>query len=199
MLLFEKKRLIIGISGASGSVLGLRALKILRALPEWESHLVLTEGAEITMGCELAESISEVRALADVVHAAEDIAASISSGSFKTNGMLIAPCSMKTAAGIACGYSDNLLLRAADVTVKERRRLVILPREAPLSSVHLKNLLTLSELGAVIIPPVPAFYQNPANLDDAIGQIIGRALGYFGLDEGLYKPWGGMDSVFYPT
>ena len=188
----DKKRLIIGISGASGSILGVCALKVLRLFPEWESHLVMTRGAALTIETELGESIKEIEALADVVHPAGDLAASVSSGSFHTEGMLVAPCSMKTAAGIACGYSDNLLLRAADVTIKERRRLVLLPREAPLSSIHLKNLLVLSDLGAVIFPPVPAFYQKPAGLDEVVLYVVGRALRCFGFDEtALYKPWEG--------
>jgi polyprenyl P-hydroxybenzoate/phenylacrylic acid decarboxylase-like protein len=192
LLMPDKKRLVIGISGASGSVLGVCALKLLRNFPEWESHLVLTRGASLTIETELEESISKIESLADVVHPVDDLSAVISSGSFRTEGMLVAPCSMKTAAGIACGYSDNLLLRAADVTIKERRRMVLLTREAPLSYVHLRNLLTLSEIGAIIIPPVPAFYQKPVGLDEIVRYIVGRALSYFGLDETvLYKPWEG--------
>lgn len=188
----DRKRLIIGISGASGSILGVSALRILQNFPEWESHLVLTQSAALTIELELGVSIGEIMALADVVHPNEDLTVSISSGSFHTEGMLIAPCSMKSAAGIACGYSDNLLLRAADVTIKERRRLVLLTREAPLSSIHLKNLLTLSDAGAVIIPPVPAFYQKPAGIDEIVGHIVGRALSYFGIEgDLLYKPWTG--------
>ena len=153
---------------------------------------MLTKGAALTIEAELEERVKDIEALADVVHQEQNLAAPISSGSFHTEGMLVAPCSMKTAAGIACGYSDNLLLRAADVTLKERRRLVLLTREAPLSSVHLRNLLALSDLGAVIIPPVPAFYQKPTGLDEIVRYIVGRSLGYFGLDEAaLYKPWKG--------
>ena len=139
-----KKRIIVGISGASGIRLGVAVLEVLRDLPDWETHLVMTHGAEITLGYETDKSPDELRAMADVAHPIDDLAASISSGTFKTEGMIIAPCSMKTAAGIANGYSENLLLRAADVVIKERRRLLLIPRESPLSSIHLRNLLTLS-------------------------------------------------------
>jgi len=188
-----KKRIIIGISGASGSCLGVYALKALRELPEWESHLIISKAAEKTMETEFGGSLQSVIALADTVYGEGDIGAAISSGSFRTEGMLIAPCSMKTAAGIACGYSDNLICRAADVIIKERRKLVLLARESPLSSIHLRNLLALSDLGAVIMPPVPAFYQNPENIGDIVKHTIGRALGYFGVDtEPFFKPWEGV-------
>jgi len=177
-----KKRLVVGISGASGSCLGVAALKALRELDTWESHLIVTKSALITMEHELDAPPAEVLKLADAVYDENDIGAAVSSGSFRTEGMIVAPCSMKTAAGIACGYSDNLLCRAADVTIKERRKLVLLAREAPLSSVHLRNLLTISDLGAIIIPPVPAFYQKPASLEEIVSNITGRALGYFGID-----------------
>lgn len=187
-----KKRLVVGISGASGSCLGVFALRALRMLPDWESHLIISRSAAKTIEDELEEPLSDVLALADAVYEEDDMGAAVSSGSFHTQGMLIAPCSMKTAAGIACGYSDNLLCRAADVTIKERRRLVLLAREAPLSSIHLRNLLTLSDQGAVVLPPVPAFYQKPAGLDDVVKHIVGRALGYFGINgELFYEPWKG--------
>jgi len=189
----QKKRLIIGISGASGSILGVCALELLRDFPEWESHLVVSNAAVRTIEAELDRPLSSVIALADTVYDEDDIGAAISSGSYNTEGMLIAPCSMKTAAGIACGYSDNLLCRAADVVIKERRKLVLIARESPLSSIHLRNLLTLSDLGAVVIPPVPAFYQKPAGIDDIVKHTAGRALGFFGIDTGsLLKPWQGM-------
>ena len=185
-----KKRIIVGISGASGIQLGVAVLEVLQGQPDWETHLVMTLGAELTLGYETDKSPDEVKAMADVVHPIDNLAASISSGTFKTEGMIIAPCSMKTAAGIANGYSENLLLRAADVVIKERRRLLLLPRESPLSSIHLKNLLALSELGAFILPPMPAFYQKPVDMNDVVKHITGRALSYFGIETDLYRPWG---------
>ena len=186
-----KKRIIVGISGASGVRLGIAVLEILSELPDWETHLVMTRGAEVTLGYESEKSPEELRAMADVVHPIDDLAASISSGSFATEGMIIAPCSIKTAAGIANGYSENLLLRAADVVIKERRRLLLMPRESPLSPIHLRNLLALSELGAYILPPVPAFYQQPVDMDGVVKNLAGRALGYFGIETDLFQPWEG--------
>lgn len=189
----SKKRLIIGITGASGSCFGVYALRLLRELPEWETHLVMTRNAELTIKTELTEPVHYVTSLADYLHNEDDVSASISSGSFQAEGMLIAPCSMKTVSGIANGFSDNLLLRAADVTIKEHRPLVILPREAPMSTIHLRNLLTLAELGVTIFPPVPAFYHNPENIEDIVKHIIGRSLSYFNIsNEGLYKSWQGV-------
>ena len=187
-----KKRIIVGISGASGIRLGIAVLEILRGIPDWEIHLIMTRGAEVTLGYESDMAPDTVKALADVVHPIDNLAASVSSGTFKTEGMIIAPCSMKTVAGVACGYSENLLLRAADVVVKEKRRLLIMPRESPLSSIHLKNLLTLSDLGAVILPPVPAFYQKPADMNSVVKHITGRALGYFGIETDFIRPWDGQ-------
>lgn len=184
-----KKRIIVGISGASGSQLGIAVLEALRDCPDWETHLVMTRGAEVTLGYETDKSPDMVKSLADIVHPIDDIAASISSGTFKTEGMIIAPCSMKTAAGIANGYAENLLLRAADVVIKEHRRLLLIPRESPLSSIHLKNLLALSELGAFILPPMPAFYQKPNDINDIVKHITGRALGYFGIETDYFHPW----------
>ena len=187
-----KKRIIVGISGASGVKLGVAILEALRTCPDWETHLVMTRGAEVTLGYETDMSPDAIRAMADVEHPIDNLAASISSGTFKTEGMIIAPCSMKTAAGIASGYSENLLLRAADVVIKEHRRLLLLPRESPLSSIHLRNLLTLSDFGALILPPMPAFYQNPADMNDVVKHITGRALGYFGIETDLFRPWGNI-------
>jgi len=186
-----RKRIIVGISGASGSRLGIAVLETLRGLTDWETHLVMTRGAELTLGFETDKTPDEVKSMADVVHPIDGLAASISSGTFKTEGMIVAPCSMKTAAGIANGYSENLLLRAADVVIKEHRLLLLMPRESPLSPIHLKNLLTLSELGTLILPPVPAFYQNPADMDEAVKLIAGRALGYFGIETSWIRPWDG--------
>jgi len=191
-----KKRLIIGISGASGSCLGVYALEALRDLPDWESHLIISRAAARTIRAELDILPEEVEALADIVYDDDDVGAAISSGSYHTEGMLIVPCSMKTAAGIASGYTDNLICRAADVVIKERRKLVLIAREAPLSSIHLRNLLTLSDLGAVIMPPVPAFYQKPDGVGDIVKHTVGRSLGYFGIDTGpFFRPWQGEDHV----
>ena len=187
----EKKRIIVGISGASGVQLGISILEALQGCSDWETHLVMTHGAEVTLGYETDKSPDVVKAMADVVHPIDNLAASISSGTFKTEGMIIAPCSMKTVAGIASGYSENLLLRAADVVIKEHRRLLLISRESPLSSIHLKNLLALSELGAFILPPVPAFYHKPVDMNDVINHITGRALGYFGIETELFRTWKG--------
>ena len=187
----EKKRIIIGISGASGVQLGIAFLEFLREQPDWETHLVMTRGAELTLEYETDKSSDAVKAMADFVHPIDNLAASISSGTFKTEGMIIAPCSMKSAAGIANGYSENLLLRAADVVIKEHRRLLLVARESPLSSIHLRNLLTLSDLGAFIMPPVPAFYHKPADINDVINHITGRALGYFGIETDSFRVWEG--------
>lgn len=183
------KRIVIGMSGASGSVLGIELLRAFGELKDWETHLVITEGAEITLGYESDLSLEEVKALADHWYDRNDIAAAISSGTFQTEGMVIVPCSMKTVAGIASGYSDNLLLRAADVTLKEKRRLILVAREAPLSTIHLKNLLTLSECGAMILPPVVSFYTDPKTVDDVVRQIVGRVLNCFGIDSEELKRW----------
>ena len=183
-----KKRLIVGISGASGTVYGIRLLEVLSELPV-TTHLIMTRAAEMTLGYETERKITEVRALADVFHPINDIAAGPSSGSFPTLGMIIAPCSMKTLAEIATGVTSNLLTRAADVTLKERRRLVVVPRETPLHAVHLRNMLTLTDLGAVIAPPMPAFYARPRDLNEMIDQTVGRLLDLFGLKTGGVRRW----------
>ena len=185
------KHIVIGMSGASGSILAIELLREFRRMEDWETHLVITRGAEITLSYESQMSLDQVKALADHYYERDDIAAAISSGTFQTEGMIVIPCSMKTAAGIACGYSDNLLLRAADVTLKERRKLVLVAREAPLSTIHLKNLLFLSECGATILPPVVSFYTDPITIDDVVKQITGRVLNCFGIDPGSLKRWNG--------
>lgn len=187
---FDKKRLVIGLSGASGAILGIEILKILREQPRWESHVVISRGAELTITEETEYTLAEVIALADKVYDVKNIGASIASGTFKTEGMIIVPCSMKTAAGIACGYSDNLLLRAADVTIKEKRKLVVVPRESPLSTIHLRNLLVLAETGAIIIPPMVAYYNNPLSIDDMNRHIIGKILDKFGIEVLGFNRWG---------
>ncbi len=183
------RRLIVGISGASGVIYGVRLLQALHGLPV-ESHLVMTRAAEVTLAHETDMKVADVRRLADVVHGAGDIAAAPSSGSFRSEGMIVAPCSMRSLAEIATGATGTLLTRAADVVLKERRRLVLMVRETPLHSIHLRNMLTLSELGAVIAPPVPAFYRQPESLGDLVDQSVGRVLDLFGLDSPLVRRWG---------
>ena len=192
--LINKKRLVIGMSGASGAILGIEILKALREHPEWESHVVISRGAELTIAEETECTLDEVLNLADKVYDIKNIGASIASGTFKTEGMIIAPCSMKTVAGIACGYSDNLLLRAADVTIKETRRLVLVPRESPLSTIHLKNILSLAEAGAIIIPPMITYYNKPLSLEDMNRHIIGKILDKFGIEVSGFNRWG--ETVF---
>lgn len=185
----REPRLVIGISGASGVVYGIRLLEALRDLPV-RSHLIMTRAAEVTLAHETDLKASEVRALADVFYPIGDIGAAPASGSFPALGMVIVPCSMKTLAEIATGMSTNLLTRAADVCLKERRRLVLVPRETPLHAIHLRNMLTLTEMGAIVAPPVPAFYARPASLDAMIDHTVGRILDLFDLDTGRVHRWG---------
>ncbi len=185
----EIQRLVLGISGASGVVYGLRLLETLRPLPV-ETHLVISKAAELTLAYETDCKLAEVQALADVCYPVADIGAAIASGSFRTLGMVVAPCSVKCMAEIATGVTSTLLTRAADVVLKERRPLVLMVRETPLHSGHLRNLLALSEMGAVIAPPVPAFYANPESIDDIVDQTVGRVLDQFGLDSGKVRRWG---------
>jgi flavin prenyltransferase len=182
-------RLIVGISGASGVIYGARLLELLRPLPV-ETHLVISRAAEVTLAVETELKPAAVRARADVVHAIGDMAAPISSGSFKTMGMVVAPCSIRSMAEIASGVTTTLLSRAADVVLKERRRLVLLVRETPLHTGHLRTMTALSEMGAVIAPPVPAFYAKPQTLAEMIDQTLGRILDLFGLDTGQVRRWG---------
>jgi len=175
------KRLIVAITGASGAIYGVRLLQLLRAVPEVETHLVLSQAGGLTAAQELDMTRGDLEALADVVHNPRDIGASVASGSFVTDGMVVAPCSMKTLASIALGLADNLVSRAADVVLKERRRLVLLARETPLNQAHLRNMLAVTEMGGVICPPVPAFYQRPRSLDDVVDHTCVRVLDLFGL------------------
>ncbi len=186
----KKKRLVVGMSGASGAILGIELLKILKENPEWETHLVISRGAEETILQETTYKVKEVGALADKVYSIKDIGASIASGTFKTEGMIILPCSMKTLAGVASGYSDNLLLRAADVTIKEKRKLILAARETPLSTIHLRNMLTLSELGAYIIPPMVTYYNKPESIEDMNHHIIDKILDKFDIEVDGFKRWG---------
>ncbi len=184
-------RLIVGITGASGAIFGIRTLEALKALSV-ETHLVMTRWARTTVSQETGLSLQEVEALASVVHHADNQAAAISSGSFRTDGMIIAPCSMKTVAAIRIGYSDTLVCRAADVILKERRKLVLLARESPFSEIHLENMLALTRMGAVIFPPVPAFYNRPKTIEDLVDHIVGRLLDQFSLDMPGLTRWSGF-------
>ncbi len=185
----ETSRLIVGISGASGAVYGARLLELLRPLPV-ETHLVISRSGEVTLALETGLKPAALRARADVVHAAADMAAPISSGSFKTIGMVVAPCSIRSMSEIASGVTTSLLTRAADVVLKERRRLVLLVRETPLHTGHLRTMTALSEMGAVIAPPVPAFYAKPATIAEMIDHTLGRVLDLFDLDSGTVRRWG---------
>jgi flavin prenyltransferase len=182
-------RMIVGISGASGVIYGARLLELLRPLPV-ETHLVISRTAEVTLALETDLKPAAVRARADVVHAIGDMAAPISSGSFRTMGMIVAPCSIRSMAEIASGATTTLLTRAADVVLKERRRLVLVVRETPLHTGHLRTMTALSEMGAVIAPPVPAFYAKPVTISEMIDQTLGRVLDLFGLDSGTVRRWG---------
>ncbi|PWI78321.1 3-octaprenyl-4-hydroxybenzoate carboxy-lyase [Enterobacter sp. CGMCC 5087] len=187
------KRLIVGLSGASGAIYGVRLLQVLRNVAEVETHLVMSQAARQTLSLETDLSLRDVQAQADVVHDARDIAASISSGSFKTAGMVILPCSIKTLSGIVNSYTDTLVTRAADVVLKERRPLVLCVRETPLHLGHLRLMTQAAELGAIIMPPVPAFYHRPTSLDDVINQTVNRVLDQFDIDlpEDLFTRWQG--------
>jgi flavin prenyltransferase len=184
------QRLVVAISGASGAIYGVRVLERLRELGI-ETHLVMTRAAKITLSHETDLKVADVEALASVVHPADDVGASISSGSFRTLGMIVAPCSIRSLAEIASGVTSGLLARAADVVLKERRRLVLLVREAPLHAGHLKSMLAATEMGAIIAPPVPAFYFRPKSLDEVIDQTVARSLDLFGLEAHGIQRWEG--------
>jgi flavin prenyltransferase len=185
------RHLIIGISGATGIIYGIRLLEILKQNRDIHTHLVMSKPAERTLAEETSWSVADVKALAGEVHAISDIGASISSGSFRTLGMIILPCSIRTASAIACGVTDNLMTRAADVVLKERRRLVLGVRESPLHLGHLRSLTALAEMGAIIAPPVPAFYSAPQTLEDIIQHTLGRILDLFEIEHELVHRWGG--------
>lgn len=184
----KRERLIVAITGASGVIYGIRLLEILKDMAV-ETHLVMSRSAEVTVAHETDWKIADIRALADRSYKQEDIGAAISSGSFVTLGMIIAPCSMRSASEIATGVTSTLLTRAADVVLKERRKLLLMVRESPLHLGHLRTLAALSEMGAVVAPPVPAFYANPGSLDDMIAHTLGRAMDQFGLDTGTVHRW----------
>jgi len=187
------KKLIVGISGASGVIYGVRLLELLRDLPDVETHLVMSSAAATTIGLETDYTAEQVLALADVTYRFQDIAAAISSGSFKTWGMIVIPCSMKTLSGIAYSFSNNLLLRAADVVLKDRRRLLLVPREMPLHLGHLRTMIQLTEMGAILAPPMPAFYHRPQTIDDIINQTVNRLLDTLEIElpHDLFRRWQG--------
>ena len=187
------RRLIVGISGASGVIYGIRLLEILSTVPEVETHLVMSVAAGITIGLETNYKPEQVMALANQTHRFKDIAAPISSGSFKTTGMVIIPCSMKTLAGVAYSFSDNLLLRAADVVMKDRRRLILVTRETPLHLGHLRLMTQVTEMGGIIVPPMPAFYHRPQTIDDIVNQTVNRVLDLLDitLPNDLFLRWQG--------
>ncbi|HMN56378.1 MAG TPA: UbiX family flavin prenyltransferase [Ottowia sp.] len=186
------RRIVVGLSGASGAVYGVALLRALRAMAGVESHLVVSDAGWLSIAHETELARPEVEALADVVHDNAAIGASIASGSFGAQGMVVAPCSMRTLAAIAHGLSDSLLTRAADVMLKERRRLVLLARESPLHLVHLRNMATVTEMGAIVCPPMPAFYQRPRTVDDIVQHAVARALDLLGLDNDLAPRWPGL-------
>ena len=186
-----KQRLIIGMSGASGAPLTVELLKQLKQQDQYETHLICTKGAALTLEAETPLTRNQLYELADVVHENENIGAGPASGSYRTGGMIIVPCSMKTLAGIVSGYSENLLLRAADVTLKERRKLILIPRECPLSTIHLRNLYEISQLGAVVIPPVLSYYNNPQTIRDSTRHIVGKILDQFQIEGEKFQRWEG--------
>lgn len=188
-----KKRLIIAITGATGAIYGVRMLQILQPMPDWETHLVISSAGLVNLKHELDMTRDDLSALADVTHGIHDIAATIASGGFKTQGMIIAPCSMKTLAAVAHGFGDNLISRGADVVLKERRRLVIMPRETPLHLVHIRNMGIVTEMGGIIFPPMPAFYSKNNSIAAMVDEAVGRVLDMFDVDvSGLYTPWEGL-------
>jgi polyprenyl P-hydroxybenzoate/phenylacrylic acid decarboxylase-like protein len=189
-MMIGRPRLVVGVSGSSAPHYGITLLQTLRALGTIETHLVLSSGATRTIQLEAGLDPMDVCALADVVHDPNDLAASISSGSFLTIGMVVVPCSMKTLAAITHGYSDSLLSRAADVTLKERRRLVLVTRETPLSLIHLRNMVAVTEAGATVLPPMPAFYHRPRSIDDLVAQTVGKILDQFGIEHHTFQRWG---------
>lgn len=193
LFMTTKKKIIVAITGATGSIYGTRILEILKTIDDVESHLILSSAGALTAQYELKMDKQAIMALADVVHSPKDIGATLSSGSFITHGMVIAPCSMKTLGCIANGIADNLVSRAADVVLKERRRLILMVRETPLNLVHLRNMTTLSEMGAIIAPPVPAFYTLPKSIDEMVNHTVGRILDTLDVSAELdIKRWKGL-------
>jgi len=188
----EPRRLVVAITGATGAVYGVRLLEALRALDGWESHLVLSDAGVLNAWQELGMKRAAIERLADVAYHPKDIGAAIASGSFLTDGMIIAPCSMKTLAAVAHAHADDLIARAADVVLKERRRLVVLPREAPLNLAHLRNMVAVTEMGGIVFPPLPAFYARPKTIAQLVDHTVGRVLDLFGIRVAKLPRWRGM-------
>jgi 4-hydroxy-3-polyprenylbenzoate decarboxylase len=186
------RRLIVAITGASGAVYGVRLLQLLREVPGMRTHLVVTPAGWMNIEHEMSLPRRDVEALADTVHAVRDVGASIASGSFQTDGMVVAPCSMRTLGSIAHGLSDNLVTRAADVALKERRRLVLMVRETPLNLAHLRNMTAVTEMGGMIFPPVPAFYNAPQTVQDLVDHTVGRVLDVLGIEQSVSPAWPGL-------
>ncbi|MFZ5646901.1 MAG: UbiX family flavin prenyltransferase [Bacillota bacterium] len=186
----DRQRIVVAISGATGAIYGIRLLQALRECGGYEIHLVLSRWAERTIALETGFTVDEVRSLADIQHDLHDVGAAIASGSFRTLGMVVIPCSMKTLAGIAHGFSENLIIRAADVMIKERKKLILVPRETPLSIIHLENMLTVTRAGACLIPPMPAFYNHPASIDDIVNHLVGRVMDQLGIQHNMVRRWG---------
>ena len=192
------RRLIVGLSGATGSIFGIRILQVLQPIPDIETHVVMSKAAKMTLQVETPHSVKEVEAMADVVHDINNIGASIASGSFRTAGMVIAPCSMKSMGGIVLSVGGDLLVRASDVILKERKKLVLVVRETPLHLGHLESMAQLTRMGAVIFPPVPAFYHRPKTLDDVINQTVARILDQFEVETDMFKRWNEESLSRYP-
>jgi len=189
----QKKRLVIAMTGATGAIYGVRMLQVLQQHNEWESHLVISSSGLVNLKYEMDMDRAALYELADVVHGVNDIAASIASGSFKTEGIIVAPCSMKTLSAIAHGFGDNLITRSADVALKERRRVVIMPRETPLNLAHIRNMASVTEMGGIIFPPMPAFYSKSNSIAAMVDEGVGRILDMFSVDvTGLFEPWEGL-------
>lgn len=189
-----KKRLVIGMSGASGAPLAVELLRQMKKQEAWETHLVMTEGAKMTLEEETDLTCKQIEELATYVYDNYNIGATIASGSFRADGMIVIPCSMKTVAGIASGYSENLLLRAADVTIKEGRKLVLVPRECPLSQIHLRNMYELSRMGVVMIPPMLSYYNRPETVEECTRHTVGKVLDQFDIEGEEYRRWQGMQT-----
>jgi 4-hydroxy-3-polyprenylbenzoate decarboxylase len=186
------RRIVVAITGATGAVYGVRLLQVLGATPGVETHLVVSDAAVLTLHQELGMQRREVEALAHVVHKNRDVGAAIASGSFQSDGMVIAPCSMKTLAAVALGLSDNLIARAADVVLKERRRLVLMVRETPFNLAHLRNMTSVTEMGGIVFPPLPSFYHRPASIDEMVDHTVARVIDLFGIEHALAPRWNGL-------
>lgn len=188
-------RIVIGINGATGVIYGIRLLEVLSGIQAVETHLIISPAGEKTIELETAFGANDVKAMANRCYPIDDIAAGIASGSFQHDGMIVAPCSMKTLSALATSYADNLLTRAADVTLKERRRLVLLVRETPLHLGHLRNMVSVTEMGAIVMPPVPAFYHGPQTIQDIVDHTVGKALDLFRIEHNLYRRWPGDSTL----